>query len=51
MRRLQQRHSGMKVCCISCVSNLASGMTQNKLEMEEVIEAANQIEGVFTFLV
>lgn len=34
-------HMGMKICGISCISNLAAGMTQNPLTHEEVQEAAD----------
>lgn len=34
-------HMGMQICCISCVCNLAAGMTDNPLTHEEVQEAAN----------
>ena len=32
-------HMGMKICCVSFVSNLAAGMTDNPLTHEEVQEA------------
>lgn len=35
-------HMGMKICCISCVCNLAAGMTQNPLTHEEVQAAAKE---------
>lgn len=34
-------HMGMKICGISCISNLAAGMTENPLTHEEVQEAAD----------
>ncbi len=34
------RHMGMRVCGVSCVCNLAAGMTANPLTHEEVQEAA-----------
>ena len=34
-------HMGMKICGISCISNLAAGMTANPLTHEEVQEAAD----------
>lgn len=34
-------HMGMKICCLSFVSNLAAGMTDNPLTHEEVQEAAS----------
>ena len=35
-------HMGMKICCISCVCNLAAGMTDNPLTHAEVQAAANE---------
>ena len=40
-------HMGMKICCISCVCNLAAGMTANPLTHEEVQEAANTAAPLF----
>lgn len=40
-------HMGMKICGISCVCNLAAGMTENPLTHEEVQEAANQAAPLF----
>ena len=34
-------HCGMRICGISCISNLAAGMTENPLNHEEVQEAAD----------
>ena len=34
-------HCGMRVCGISCISNLAAGMTDNPLNHEEVQMAAD----------
>lgn len=44
-------HMGMKICCISCVCNLAAGMTDNPLTHEEVQEAANAAAPAFKTLV
>lgn len=44
-------HMGMKICCISCVCNLAAGMTANPLTHEEVQEAANAAAPKFRRLV
>lgn len=44
-------HMGMKICCISCVCNLAAGMTDNPLTHEEVQEAANAAAPLFKALV
>lgn len=40
-------HMGMKVLCISCVTNLAAGLSGGKLSHEEVLQAAHQISGTF----
>jgi len=44
-------HMGMKICCISCVCNLAAGMTANPLTHAEVQEAANTAAPLFKRLV
>ena len=44
-------HMGMKICGISCVANLAAGLSPNPLTHEEVQEAANQAAPKFTILV
>lgn len=44
-------HMGMEICCISCVCNLAAGMTDNPLTHEEVQEAANAAAPKFRSLV
>ncbi|MDO4294420.1 MAG: purine-nucleoside phosphorylase [Eubacteriales bacterium] len=44
-------HMGMRICCISCVCNLAAGMTDNPLTHEEVQEAANAAAPKFKKLV
>lgn len=40
-------HCGMKICGISCVCNLAAGMTENPLTHEEVQEAADLAAPMF----
>ena len=35
------RHAGMRVCGVSCVANLAAGLSPHPLSVEEVMEAAN----------
>lgn len=45
------RHMGMRVCGISCVANLACGMTDNPLTHAEVQEAANKAAPKFKRLV
>lgn len=44
-------HMGMKICGISCISNLAAGMTANPLTHEEVQEAADTAAPNFKRLV
>lgn len=44
-------HMGMKICGISCISNLAAGMTANPLSHEEVQEAADMAAPDFKRLV
>ena len=44
-------HMGMKICCISFVSNLAAGMTDNPLTHEEVQEAASAAAPRFRHLI
>lgn len=43
-------HCGMRVCGISCISNLAAGMSANPLNHEEVQEAADEAAPKFTKL-
>lgn len=44
-------HCGMRICGISCISNLAAGMTDNPLNHEEVQEAADMAAPKFKKLV
>ena len=44
-------HMGMKICGISCISNLAAGMTLNPLSHKEVQEAADAVAPHFKRLV
>lgn len=44
-------HAGMRICCISCVCNLAAGMTDNPLTHEEVQQAAAEAAPKFKKLV
>ncbi|MBO4902618.1 MAG: purine-nucleoside phosphorylase [Lachnospiraceae bacterium] len=44
-------HCGMKICAISCVCNLAAGLSENPLTHEEVQEAANAAAPKFKNLV
>jgi len=44
-------HMGVKVTGISCITNLAAGISQHKLTHDEVAETANTVKDVFTRLV
>lgn len=44
-------HMGMKICAISCITNLASGMSSQPLSHEEVKETANRVARDFKALV
>ena len=41
------RHSGMKVVAVSCITNMAAGVTNKKLSHEEVKETAERVKGEF----
>lgn len=45
------RHMGMQVCGISCISNLAAGISKTPLSHKEVQEAADQTGPLFARLV
>ena len=47
---LAAHHMGLKVCGVSCITNLACGMTDAPLSHEEVQETADRIAGQFTRL-
>ena len=44
-------HMGMKICGISCVSNLACGMSDQPLSHKEVQEVADRVAPLFKQLV
>lgn len=44
-------HMGMMICGISCISNLACGITENPLTHAEVQETANRVAPLFKQLV
>ena len=44
-------HMGMKICGISCISNLACGMTDQPLSHKEVQETADRMAPMFRALV
>lgn len=43
-------HMGVKVTGISCITNLAAGISAQKLSHDEVSEVANKVKGTFTRL-
>ncbi len=45
------RHCGMEVCGISCISNLAAGISANPLSHKEVQETADRVAPLFKKLV
>lgn len=45
------RHMGMEVCGISCITNLAAGMSSVQLDHKEVQETADRVAGQFKALV
>lgn len=44
-------HMGMKICGISCISNLGCGMTEEPLSHEEVQETADKVAPLFKQLI
>ena len=45
------RHMGIEVCGISCITNMAAGMTKEKLSHKEVQETADRVAKQFEMLV
>jgi purine-nucleoside phosphorylase len=45
------RHMGLRVCGVSCVSNLASGISQQPLSHKEISETADRVSHSFQALV
>ena len=43
-------HAGVKVACLSCITNKAAGLSETKLSHEEVQQAADMIKNKFTRL-
>jgi purine-nucleoside phosphorylase len=41
------KHMGLSVCGVSCISNLATGISQNPITHEEVKETAKKVEKEF----
>ncbi len=40
-------HLGLRVCALSCITNLAAGLSNNKLSHDEVTETARAVESKF----
>lgn len=45
------RHCGMKTCGISCITNLAAGVSKNPLSHEEVLETTENVKHHFASVV
>ena len=45
------RHLGMEVCGISCITNLAAGMSKQALSHKEVQETADKVSVRFKALI
>lgn len=45
------RHMGLEVCGISCITNLAAGMSAQQLDHKEVQETADRMAGQFKSLI
>ena len=45
------RHMGMEVCGISCITNMAAGISQQQLDHKEVQETADRVSAAFKELV
>ena len=45
------RHMGLRVCGISCITNLAAGMSETTLTQEEVMETGQRVAEQFATLV
>ena len=41
------KHSGMKVVAVSCITNMAAGVSNKQLSHEEVKETADRVKGEF----
>ena len=44
-------HMGMRVCGISCISNLAAGISKNPLTHAEIQETADRVAPLFKQLI
>ena len=48
---LAARHMGLEICGISCITNLAAGLSDKKLNHKEVQETADRVAKQFTELI
>jgi purine-nucleoside phosphorylase len=44
------RHMGLKVLGISCITNMAAGISENPINHEEVMETGQRVRETFTHL-
>jgi len=44
-------HLGLKVAALSCITNLAAGISKNKLNHAEVTETAKRVEADFSYVI
>jgi purine-nucleoside phosphorylase len=44
------RHMGMKVLGISCITNMAAGISDSPINHDEVMETGNRVRATFTLL-
>ncbi len=44
------RHMGLEVLGISCITNMAAGLSDAPINHEEVMEIGNRVRGTFTEL-
>jgi purine-nucleoside phosphorylase len=44
------RHMGMKVLGISCITNMAAGISEEPINHDEVIETGQRVRSTFTKL-
>ena len=45
------RHMGMRVCAVSCVTNMAAGMSDGGISHSEVSSSADRVSGSFSVLI
>lgn len=45
------RHMGLEVCGISCITNMAAGVSDRPLDHQEVQEIADKVSGEFKKLI